>query len=67
MSRSGNLVIALHSPIFSGECFFAAGDYGGNVLVSTVLQKEGGMGAGGSNRALQVTPPCAVCIMEPVV
>ena len=34
---SSNLVIALHSSIFSGECFFAAGDYGGNVLVSTVF------------------------------
>lgn len=32
-----NLVIALHSPIFSGECFLAAGDYGGNVLVSIVF------------------------------
>ena len=67
-----NLVIALHSPIFSGECFLAAGDYGGNVLVSTVflfffLQTEGGMGAGWSNRGLQVTPSCAVHVMEPVV
>ena len=32
-----NLVIALHSRIFSGECFLAAGDYGPDVLVSIVF------------------------------
>ena len=48
-----NLVIALHSPIFSGECFLAAGDYGGNVLVSTVFlfffyRRKVGWGQGGA-------------------
>ena len=37
----GDLVIALHLPIVIslryGECFFAAGDYGSDVLVSLVF------------------------------
>jgi len=37
----GDLVIALHLPIVisirCGECFFAADDYGGDVLVSIVF------------------------------
>lgn len=78
----GDLVIALHLvPIFislrCGECETANAFWQQVIMglmfwsplffFSFFIQKEGGMGAGGSNRGLQVTPSCAVRVMEPVV
>ena len=71
----GDLVIALHLiPIFislrCGECETANAFWQQVIMglmfwsplffFSFFIQKEGGMGAGGSNRGLQVTPSCAV-------
>ena len=82
MWMRGDLVIALHLiPIFislrCGECK-TANAFWQQVIMGLIfwsplfffsffIQKEGGMGAGGSNRGLQVTPSCAVRVMEPVV
>ena len=82
MWMRGDLVIALHLiPIFislrRGECETANAFWQQAIMglmfwsplffFSFFIQKEGGMGAGGSNRGLQVTPSCAVHVMEPVV
>ena len=73
----GDLVIALHLiPIFislrRGECETANAFWQQAIMglmfwsplffFSFFIQKEGGMGAGGSNRGLQVTPSCTSCL-----
>lgn len=78
----GDLVIALHLiPIFislrCGECETANAFWQQVIMgvmfwsalffFSFFMQKEGGMGGGGSNSGLQVTPSCAIRVMEPVV